>query len=68
MDAFARCSGTRQIGTPASAHASTVAMTSSEVFRRITTALEQAGVAYMLSGSFASAYHVLRGRPRTLTS
>lgn len=53
MDAFARCSGTRQIGTPASAHASTVAMTSSEVFRRITTALEQAGVAYMLSGSFA---------------
>src|SRR5437660_2199287 len=62
MDAFARCSGTRQIGTPASAHASTVAMTSSEVFRRITTALEQAGVAYMLSGSFASAYH---GAPRS---
>ena len=37
-------------------------MTSSEVFRRITTALEQAGVAYMLSGSFASAYH---GAPRS---
>src|SRR5438552_5953017 len=48
--------------TPASAHASTVAMTSSEVFRRITTALDQAGVAYMLSGSFASAYH---GAPRS---
>ena len=32
-------------------------MTASEVFRRLTTALDQAGIAYMLSGSFASAYY-----------
>ncbi len=33
-----------------------------EVFQRITTALDQAGIAYMLSGSFASAYY---GAPRS---
>jgi len=33
-----------------------------EVFRRITAALEQAGIPYMVTGSFASAYH---GAPRT---
>jgi len=32
-------------------------MSVSEVFRRITTALDQAGIAYMLSGSFAAAYY-----------
>jgi hypothetical protein len=37
-------------------------MSVSEVFRRITTALDQAGIAYMLSGSFASAYY---GVPRS---
>ena len=33
-----------------------------EVFERITTALERAGISYMLSGSFASAYY---GSPRS---
>jgi len=33
-----------------------------EVFRRITTALDRAGIGYMLSGSFASAYY---GSPRS---
>jgi len=33
-----------------------------EVFPRITAALDQAGIAYMLSGSFASAYY---GAPRS---
>ncbi len=33
-----------------------------EVFRRITTALDQAGIGYMLSGSFASAHY---GAPRS---
>jgi hypothetical protein len=37
-------------------------MTGTEVLRRITTALEQAGIQYMLSGSFASSYY---GSPRT---
>ncbi len=37
-------------------------MTVSDVFRRITTALEQAGIGYMLSGSFASAHY---GVPRS---
>ena len=37
-------------------------MSVTEVFRRITTALDQAGIGYMLSGSFASAYH---GAPRS---
>jgi len=37
-------------------------MSVSEVFQRITSALDQAGIAYMLAGSFASAYY---GTPRT---
>lgn len=32
-------------------------MTAGEVFRRITTAFDHAGIAYRLSGSFASAYY-----------
>lgn len=32
-------------------------MSVTEVFRRITAALDQTGIGYMLSGSFASAYH-----------
>jgi hypothetical protein len=38
------------------------AMKVTEVFQRITAALDQAGISYMLTGSFASAYH---GAPRT---
>ena len=37
-------------------------MNVAEVFRRITAALDQAGVSYMLTGSFASAYY---GVPRS---
>ncbi len=37
-------------------------MTTPDVFRRIIGALEQAGIPYMLTGSFASSYH---GIPRT---
>ena len=37
-------------------------MSASEVLRRITTAFDHAGVAYMLTGSFASAHH---GAPRS---
>jgi len=37
-------------------------MSVEEVFRRITTALDQAGIGYMLSGSFASAHY---GAPRS---
>jgi hypothetical protein len=37
-------------------------MTAPQVFQRITAALDQAGIAYMLSGSFASAYY---GAPRS---
>ena len=36
-------------------------MTAADLFRRIVAALEAAGIPYMLTGSFASAYH---GRPR----
>jgi hypothetical protein len=48
-------------------------MSVSEVFHRITSALGEAGIAYMLAGSFASAYYgALRtvpcGRPKTLIS
>jgi hypothetical protein len=37
-------------------------MSVSEVFRRITAALDQAGIAYMFSGSFASTFY---GAPRS---
>jgi len=53
---------THQAGIPAGAIASAAAMSAPEVFQRITAALHQAGIAYMLSGSFASAYY---GAPRS---
>ncbi|MBZ5573530.1 MAG: nucleotidyltransferase family protein [Acidobacteriia bacterium] len=56
------CPGVAQSGIPARAIASASAMSVAEVFRRITAALDQAGIGYMLSGSFASAYH---GSPRS---
>jgi hypothetical protein len=37
-------------------------MSATEVFKRITAALDHAGIGYMLSGSFASAYY---GTPRS---
>jgi len=37
-------------------------MSTPEVLRRIVVALDQAGISYMLSGSFASTYY---GAPRT---
>lgn len=37
-------------------------MSATEVLRRITAALDRAGIAYMLTGSFASAHH---GAPRS---
>ena len=37
-------------------------MSVTDVFRRITAALDQAGIGYMLSGSFASAHY---GAPRS---
>jgi hypothetical protein len=37
-------------------------MSVSEIFRRITSALDLAGIAYMLSGVFASAHY---GAPRS---
>jgi hypothetical protein len=55
-------SRTREAGISAGANASAAAMSVTEVFQRITAALDQAGIAYMLSGSFASAYY---GAPRS---
>src|SRR5260370_331320 len=48
---------THQAGIPARASASAAAMSVPEVFQRIIAALNQAGIPYMLSGSFASAYY-----------
>jgi hypothetical protein len=53
---------TREAGISAGANASAAAMSVPEVFQRITAALDQAGIGYMLSGSFASAYY---GAPRS---
>jgi len=53
---------TPAIGIPAGAGASVAAMNVAEVFHRITAALDQAGIRYMLTGSFASAYY---GVPRS---
>jgi len=53
---------TRSASLPARSGTSAVAMSVSEVFHRITSALGEAGIAYMLAGSFASAYY---GAPRT---
>ncbi len=52
----------RSADVPARPRTGAVAMTVSEVFHRITSALGEAGIAYMLAGSFASAYY---GAPRT---
>jgi len=38
-------------------------MSASEVLQRIITALDRAGIAYMLTGSFASAHY---GAPRSI--
>jgi hypothetical protein len=56
--------GTRvdEAGIPASTHANPDKMSVPEVLPRITTALNQARITYMLSGSFASAYY---GAPRS---
>ena len=53
---------TRSADVPPRSRTSAVAMSVSEVFHRITSALGEAGIAYMLAGSFASAYY---GAPRT---
>jgi hypothetical protein len=52
---------TRSASLPARSGTSAVAMSVSEVFHRITSALDEAGIACMLAGSFASAYY---GAPR----
>jgi hypothetical protein len=62
MAGNARFAGVAQSGIPARAIASVIAMSPTEVLRRITAALNEAGIAYMLTGSFASAYH---GVPRS---
>ena len=62
MDGNAGSTRTHPAGIPAGAHACATAMSVPEVFQRITAALNQAGIAYMLSGSFASAYY---GAPRS---
>jgi hypothetical protein len=61
MAGNARGRRAREAGISAGDNAA-AAMSVPEVFRRITEALDQAGIAYMLSGSFASAYH---GAPRS---
>jgi hypothetical protein len=53
---------TRSASLPARSGTCAVTMRVSEVFDRITSALGEAGIAYMLAGSFASAYY---GAPRT---
>jgi hypothetical protein len=51
-----------EAGLSASAIASAIAMSVTEVLQRITTALDRSGIAYMLSGSFGSAFY---GAPRS---
>jgi hypothetical protein len=46
---------TRSADFPVSSGTSAVAMSVSEVFHRITSALGEAGISYTLAGSFASA-------------
>jgi len=62
VDGRAARTRTSEVGIPAGAAASEVAMSVSDVFRRITSALDLAGIPFMLSGSFASAYY---GAPRS---
>ncbi|MFZ0861828.1 MAG: hypothetical protein WAN18_14170 [Candidatus Sulfotelmatobacter sp.] len=59
---IARCSRVAENRLPAGSPPSTSAMSVPEVFQRITAALHQAGIAYMLTGSFASAHY---GAPRS---
>jgi Nucleotidyltransferase of unknown function (DUF6036) len=53
---------TRKAGVLSGAAPLLDSMSALEVLRRITTGLEHAGIAYMLTGSFASAHH---GAPRS---
>ncbi len=53
---------TRSASLPTRSATCAVTMSVSEVFDRITSAFGEAGIAYMLAGSFASAYY---GAPRT---
>jgi len=53
----AHCSRVAQACLPSCAAARLPAMNSPEVLQRITLARDRAGVAYMLTGSFASAYY-----------
>jgi hypothetical protein len=53
---------THEAGISAGANASAAAMSVTEVFQRVTAALDQAAIAYMLTGSFASAFY---GAPRS---
>jgi len=53
---------TRSASLPARSGTCAATMSVSEVFDRITSALGEAGIAYMLAGSLASAYY---GAPRT---
>lgn len=66
MDRTAYHMGNGEICISAGSHAGTAEMSVPQVFARITAALDQANIAYMLCGSFASAYY---GAPRsTLTT
>ena len=62
MARSARQTRTHEARIPARAIASAAAMSVTDVFRRITGALDLAGIAYMLSGSFAAASY---GSPRS---
>jgi len=53
---------TPEAGIAAGAISTAAAMSVQEVFQRITAALDRAGIGYMLTGSFASAYY---GAPRS---
>jgi len=62
MDGSTGRARTVEAGVSPGAVASLAAMSIAEVFRRITTAFEQAGIRYMLTGSFAGAHY---GVPRS---
>jgi hypothetical protein len=62
MVGHAALTRTDSADVPARSGASAIAMSISDVFPRITSALGEAGIAYMLAGSFFSAYY---GAPRS---
>ncbi len=62
MDRTTYHMGNGEICISAGSHAGTAEMSVPQVFARITAALDQANIAYMLCGSFASAYY---GAPRS---